>query len=274
MKIFAFLAYFVRKMKAHRTDAYSAQIAFFVLFSVMPLSILILTCISFFPVSTDEIMNVFEHILPSAMQGLFREIFDGLLEQGSSVMASFSAIAVIWSASKSVYYLIGGFNSVFEVRESRSIFKVRALSVIYILLFVIMMTFTLFVIVLSSSVATALALHNENLSQIIDIVRSLRFTIGLLLLTILFCLMYKALPNRKTKFIMQLPGAVVSAVGWILFSALFSFYAEHYANYTRIYGSLTTIVVFMLWMYFSVYILFFGAELNLLIEKAEQYVSE
>ena len=78
-------------MKAHRTDAYSAQIAFFVLFSIVPLTILILTAISFFPVSNEEFVDVIEQILPSAMRELFDDIFDSVFAQNSSVMASISA---------------------------------------------------------------------------------------------------------------------------------------------------------------------------------------
>ena len=217
-------------------------------------------------------MDVVAGILPSAMSGLFDEILSGLSDQSASVMASFSAVAVIWSASKSVYYLTGGLNSVFEVKETRSMFKVRALSVFYILLFVILMAFTLFFIVFSSSLAEAFASAYPRFGRIMDAVSSFRFTLGLLLLTMLFSFLFKLLPNRKTRLIMQFPGAVVSAVGWVLFSSLFSFYVDRIADYAKIYGSLSTVVVFMLWMYSSVYILFFGAELNLLIEKAEKNV--
>jgi membrane protein len=77
--------------------------------------------------------------------------------------------------------------------------------------------------------------------------------------------MYKSLPSRKIKFIDQIPGAVITSAGWVSFSILFSFFVDNFSNYANIYGSLTAIIVLMLWMYICMYIMFIGAELNCIL---------
>ena len=81
------------------------------------------------------------------------------------------------------------------------------------------------------------------------------------LLIIFFALIFKMLPNRKASFKSQLPGAVLSAVSWYVFSFALSIYVEYFNGFST-YGSLATIVLVMLWLYFCMYILLLCAETN------------
>ncbi|MCD8023148.1 MAG: YihY/virulence factor BrkB family protein, partial [Lachnospiraceae bacterium] len=82
------------------------------------------------------------------------------------------------------------------------------------------------------------------------------------ILTALFVFMYSYLPNRRMKVSGQIPGAVFTSVAWSIFSYAFSIYLEYSTNMSVIYGSLTTLVVVMLWLYACMYLWFIGAELN------------
>ena len=77
--------------------------------------------------------------------------------------------------------------------------------------------------------------------------------------------MYKFLPNRKATLKSQLPGAVISAVAWSVFSLIFSIYLEYF-NVSNMYGSLTTLIMIMLWVYFCMFIVLLGAEINAYFE--------
>ena len=96
---------------------------------------------------------------------------------------------------------------------------------------------------------------------------SLRTAVGLGVLIFFFLLIFISLPNRKTGILRELPGAIIAAAGWVGFSFLFSFYVDNLSNYTAIYGSLTTIVLCMLWLYACMYILYIGAEVNALLDN-------
>ena len=84
------------------------------------------------------------------------------------------------------------------------------------------------------------------------------------MLVLFFEMVYIAVPDRKSGIIEELPGALISAVGWIGFSYLYSFYIDNFSNYANIYGSLTAVVLMMLWLYFCMYIMLFGAEVNVI----------
>ena len=103
------------------------------------------------------------------------------------------------------------------------------------------------------------------LSEVVDF----RFLLMLLLQTGLFSAMFMVLPNRKNKLSESFPGAVLAAVGWLIFTRLFSYYVEHFSNYSNLYGSVYALALSMLWLYFCLSIVFYGGALNRMLMKED-----
>lgn len=80
-------------------------------------------------------------------------------------------------------------------------------------------------------------------------------------------MIFRALPNRKTKLSKELPGAVIAAFGWIGFSIIYSYYIDHFSSFPVIYGSIAAVVFMMLWLYFCMYITLLAAEINAVRDK-------
>lgn len=99
----------------------------------------------------------------------------------------------------------------------------------------------------------------------------IRTVMTLAVLTVFWDLVYKYLPNRratqKTTLRKQLPGAVFTAWGWLLISFIFSIYLDIFEGFSDMYGSMTTIVLIMLWLYLCMYVILLGGEVNALLEK-------
>ena len=87
------------------------------------------------------------------------------------------------------------------------------------------------------------------------------------LLTVFFAALYLFLPNRRERFLYVLPGALAAAAAWLGFSAAFSAYVNHSNHYSALYGSLSTILLTMIWLYVCLSILFYGAYLNQLLSR-------
>ena len=83
--------------------------------------------------------------------------------------------------------------------------------------------------------------------------------------------MYKYLPDRselgKTTLKRQLPGAVFTACGWMVISFVFSIYMDIFKGFSTMYGSLTTLILILLWLYMCMYVILLGGELNATIER-------
>ena len=89
----------------------------------------------------------------------------------------------------------------------------------------------------------------------------------LLLLILFFDVIFTALPNTKLTFKSQLPGATACAAAWYVFSFGLSIYVDYFNGFSM-YGSLTTIALIMLWLYFCMYIMMMSAEVNVIFNDS------
>ncbi len=258
------IKYFTRKLAASRASAYAAQTAFFMFLSLIPLIMLLLSLLKQIGTETIITSNI-SQFTPSIIDSFFDSYLPEIIESSGLSLTIVSAVILLWSASKGVFAIIGGLNSVYEIKENRNYFYLRLVAVFYTLAFVIMLVCALTILIFGDRLNDFLYSLFPDLKGLVFILSSLRFIIVFVLLVFFFCILYKVLPNGKLRFIDQLPGAVISGAGWIIFSMVFSFFVDNFSNYASIYGSLSAIIVILLWLYFCMYILFIGAEVNLIL---------
>lgn len=248
--------------------AFSAQAAFFIIISFFPFIMLLLSIIHHFPVQErTNMLKVFMQIFPTAISSLIAKvIMEANSTTSTGTLISITAITALWTAGKGFLAIMKGLNSVYEIKETRKYLYLRIMSTIYTLVFAIMLIASMILLVFGNRLYLWIEQKLPVLQNLALLIISLRTIVGLITLLIFFLLVYVAIPNRKTRLMNELPGAFLCAGGWMGFSYAFSYYIDH-SNYSSMYGSLTTIVLFMLWMYFCMYILFIGAEINLMFEN-------
>lgn len=259
---------FSRKIRDDHVAAFSAQAAFFIIISFFPFLMLLLSIISQLSIRESTMLNLFYQIFPSSINSLVISIVDEIDSASSSgTLISLSAITALWSAGKGFFAIMKGMNSVYEIKETRKSIFLRIMSTIYTLIFAVLLIASMILLVFGNRLYIWIEQKFPVLKDLALLIISFRTIVGLIILLVFFLFIYVVIPNRKTRFMNELPGAMVSAGGWMGFSYAFSFYIDNYSNYASMYGSLTAIVLFMLWMYFCMYILFIGAEINLLVEN-------
>ena len=244
-------------------SAYSAQAAFFVIISAFPMIMLLLTMLKFIPYFSGGVPVINIRFLPHDINLLIQNSLQEIINNSSNTVLSISAITAVWSSSTGVYSIMLGLTSAYSIKETRGYIQMRLLAIFYTLLFLVMIIAALGVLVFGSSIYHALLTYLPNAADYVPIIsRGIRWLLGFGVLVLFFLISYIAVPDRKSTLFQELPGALVSAVGWIVFSYLYAFYIEHFANYANIYGSLTAVVLLMLWLYFCMFIMLVGAEIN------------
>lgn len=265
---FKIIDLFSKKIRDDHVSAFSAQAAFFIIISFFPFIMLSLSIIGQFEVEKSTMMTVFKQIFPSAISSWIVSIINEIYETASTgTLISITAISALWSAGKGFFAIMKGLNSVYEIKETRKSILLRITSTVYTLIFAIMLIASMVLLVFGNRLYLWVEQKFPVLQDLALLIISLRTIVGLIILLVFFLIIYIVIPNRKTKMMNELPGAMVCAAGWMGFSYAFSYYIDNYANYASMYGSLTAIVLFMLWMYFCMYILFVGAEINLMFEN-------
>ncbi len=261
------IKYLSRKASASKINAYAAQTAFFMFLSLIPLVILVLSLFRKFGPSESEVISLTSNLSPGIIIAFFDMYMDEITSDSKLSLTIASSVVLLWSASKGVFAIIGGLNSVYEIKESRNYFLVRLTAVFYTVAFLAMMIGALLLMVFGENLVLFAYSVLPEMTGLVYVVSSLRFILSFIVLVMFFAIMYKALPSGKQKFSSQLPGAVISSAGWVIFSIFFSFFVDNFSNYANIYGSLTAIIVMLLWLYVCMYIMFWGAEINLIISN-------
>lgn len=269
-EIYGIIADVMLKFTADSVSAYAAQAALFIIIAVIPFIMLLLNILHvFLPISPDYIDNIILTVMPTSMQSLLLSITDELFSKSSSVpIISVTAVSTLWLASRGVMALYQGISAVFHA-DTRNYFYCRAMSIIYTLIFILIIVLVALVFTFGNTLRDTLAVYIPWLSNIFAFIMRFRILIFTVFLSVIFALFYRYLPRKKPmlRFLHQLPGAFGAAVGWLIFSYLYSLYIENFSNYSYVYGSITAVIFFMLWLYICMYIFLLGAQLNKLLDK-------
>ena len=258
---------FFKKIRDDYVTAFSAQAAFFIIISFFPFVMFLLSLVPYFSLEESTVLEAFRQFFPNAFSSLIVSVITQVYDNSNSgTLISVTVITALWSAGKGFLAIMKGLNSVYRIQETRKSIFLRITSTLYTLVFAIMLIVTMVLFVFGNKLYFWITQKFPVLHDLALVVISFRTIVGLITLMVFFLLVYVAVPNRKTKIKDELPGAIVCAAGWMGFSYAFSFYIDNYSNFSSMYGSLTTIVLFMLWMYFCMYILFIGAEVNILLQ--------
>lgn len=246
-------------------SVYAANAGYFIVLSLFPALLLILSSLRYIGLQAADMMTLLEAILPEALLDTAAELVFSTYRNASGAVAGIAALTALWSSSRGIYGLLTGLNAVYGVSEDRGYFYTRGISVLYTFGFQIVILLTLVLHVYGNFLIDLLLRVDHPLVISIADMLDLRFFLLLPLQTVLFTVMFMVLPNRRNSFLQSLPGGLLTSIGWMLFSNLYSVYVEHFPSYANIYGSVYTVAVSMLWLYFCLSILFYGGALNRLL---------
>lgn len=252
----------MRKLKKDSVSAYAAQAAFFIMVSFFPFSMFLLTMIQFLPITENDLTSMVSDTLPEALSPFLVNLLSEVYDASTTAVVSATLLTTLWAASKAFYSLIYGLNSVYNIPENRNYFILRIRALIYTLIFAIMLLATLLLLGFGNSITYMLNNAFPALKDATLLIISLRTSSIMCILILFFLFLYVVIPNHRSRILVELPGAILTSVGWIGFSYLYSFYIDHMSNFSNTYGSLTAVVLLMLWLYACMYMLLIGGEVN------------
>jgi len=270
-KAVQFIIKFDKRMRYDKINVYAAQASFYLIMSVIPILMVMFTLLQYTPLSQEMVIDAVGKILNEDMLATVKEVV-GNVYDGSITLISFVAVSLMWVAGKGIMGLMSGLNNIRGLEEDRNYLLLRARSSLYTIFLVIAFIVAMAILVFGFRFQEYLCELIPLLGRHQNLLIYIQTLLALCLLTLIFAALYVFLPNRRLRFLSQLPGAVFATLSWCAFSYFFSIYLDYAKNMSVIYGGLVTLVIMMLWLYICMYLWFMGAELNVYFEDPENFV--
>ncbi|MBR1634686.1 MAG: YihY/virulence factor BrkB family protein [Lachnospiraceae bacterium] len=268
-QLLLFIINVVKKCTVDQISAYAAQTAFFILMSVFPFAIFLLQMMRFAPIGQEDLLAAIDSIFPEYLLPTLHEILQEIYSSATSLV-TVTVITTLWASSNAMHALTQGLDRICNSEAWRSWIVIRLWSLVY----TFAMAVTLVIAVASTvfwQTARSFLIHYRprgvSLSTYSSVIRG---AYAIILLTLVFTIVYRVFPRKKLRFLAQIPGAFVAALGWYLSSIGISIYVTNF-NAVSMYGSLTTLALVMFWLYFCSYSIFIGAEINEVLRSYGDY---
>lgn len=260
----------MRIISSHHTGAYAAQAAYFFVLSMIPILMILMTLVQYTPVTMEDVQAALMEVFPTSVEGFVRALVIQVYAQSGSVI-SISILVALWSAGKGVLSVTSGLNCVYENEETRNYVYLRIRATFYTVIFILAIMLSLLLSVFGNSISAIVNQYIPLFRHVMDFIIRIRTVVTFLILTAFWDVVYRYLPNRaderKATWRRQLPGAVFTACAWQLISFIFSIYLQIFTGFSSMYGSMTTVILIMLWLYMCMYVILLGGEINALLER-------
>ncbi len=266
MSFIQILMEFMEDKRKYKINTFAASTAFFFFLSLVPILILICTIMPYTPISESFLLEIIEKVMSNKVSPFMESLIHEIYAKSAGIL-SVAAIVTLWSAGKGVLALMQGLNTIQQVDDRRNYFLTRIVASFYTLCFLIIVIVSLVFLVFGQSLVNGISAQFPEFKDLGQLIMNIKLIPIIVFITLVFAAVYAYVPNQKHRISNQLPGAFFAAAVWCMFSYGFSLYVE-YSDFS-IYGSLAIIILVMLWLYFCMYIILFGAYLNRYFIKDE-----
>jgi membrane protein len=245
-----------------KASAYSSLFTFFPALLVLGS---VLATLSRGQVYLREISYALGTILPAGSSTVLAYL-RGSTDRPVGLLVSTSLIT-IWSASGVIISWMDGFRRAYQLPKTWGLVQERAIAISLVLMAGLPMTFSTILVAFGSRIETRILflIGHEYGPIILLLWGAIRWTIAIMTSIAVIQLIYHNAVPRTQPWHSVLPGAVLATAMWLLSTAFFGWYLQHYADYSVIYGSLGVGIALLLWMYIISLVVLIGAEFNAML---------
>lgn len=241
----------------------AAQNAYYLLLSVLPFLLVVLSIVQFLPVEEASILALLRPFVPDESFQLIEQSVQSVLYKSHGKLLVLSVLAALWTTSVAVQSFARSLDMANRRLHQQPLWIsiIRNLGVT--ILFMLIVPMSLFLPLIEKLMHTVIAYYDvlDAWEGWLYIWPNIKWGLGTFFLFLFFLLFYQLMPTGKMKWKEALPGALLSAFGWQLVSLLFGEYVSR-VDYSRLYGQLAGIIMLVLWFYLTAVIIILSGLLN------------
>jgi membrane protein len=258
----SFIRELMKRFEEDEISRLSAELAYFFLLSLFPFFIFLFTFLSYLPFPHEDVLSFLREYVPRETVQMIETNLRQIIENQNGKLLSFGIIAAIWAASHGMGAIVRALNRAYDVQESRPFFVARGMSILltFAMIFVIMVA--LILPVFGQMIGSFLFSIFGFSYMFLNVWNVFRWMVSSIILFFVFVALYYFAPNKHLRVREVTVGALFATIGWMVVSLAFSYYVNHFSNYTAMYGSLGGIIALMIWFYLSGMMIVLGGEMN------------
>lgn len=254
-----------RKFAAEAGPMIAAAVSFYSLLTLLPLLLLAVAALGYVLQSSDKaysyVMTFFNSIVPTST--FVGEVLQGLV-RARGVIGWVGILSLLWSGSQFFVTLQTALDGIWGAEKRTGYIRTRVKALVMV---------AVFGLLLVTSVAGSSAIDFVNRSSlgrytaVSELLIVLAHVVSVVSAIGMFLTAYKLVPDTDVRWLPAISGAVFAGITWVIAKELYRLYLSHFANFSNLYGSLGSIIILILWIYYSSVIMIFGAELACVVER-------
>jgi len=265
--------FFIEAMNKGSVSTRAAAIAFRLFISIFPALIVLLSLIPIIPIDNfqESLFSNIQGFFPGDTFTLFESTLHDLINRSHSTILSIGFILALYFSSDTVNAILQGFNASFNLEKRRTAISMRLLSLLLLLILTIMLVISVGLITFSEIIFYKFKEYQIlNDSFILTVLDIARWLIIVMLIYGSISILYNTGDLKRSKWKSFNAGSSFATIFFVLASLAFAWFVQNFASYNRLYGSLGTLLVLLVWMNFNCFILLLGFELNTSISRAKR----
>lgn len=266
--LFNVLIFFFRGIQKGAITTRASSLSFNFFLAIFPTIIFLFTLIPYIPIHNfqDELMGLLKNFLPKSAFEATESTLEDIIKHQRGGLLSFGFIAALYFSTNGVNAMIDTFNNTYHSMETRTPLMQRLVSLLLVIIQTLLI-FSAIALIIASEILLQKFVHKDNLSSFLIMVGR-----WLIIFFLFFCAIsftYYLGPAKKSGWKFFTAGSSFATILSIATSLAFAYYINNFGQYNKLYGSIGTLIVILLWIYFNSIILLLGFELNASIHNAK-----
>lgn len=256
----------IREFKQDDLTDRAAALTYYGVLAIFPAMLVLVAILGLLGKSTtNQVLNNLGQVAPGGVHTFLKTVVTQV--QGKAGAAGVAGIVglviALWSASGYVAAFMRAANAIYDVDEGRPIWKTAPIRLATTLALVIMLVVAAAIVVLTGPIAHQVGKAFGIGSTVVQVWDIAKWPVLVIIVSLMISLLYKASPNvKQPAFRWISAGGVLAVVVWLIASGLFAVYVGFSGSYNKTYGTLATVIIFLVWLWISNLAILLGAEFN------------
>ena len=208
MRIIFMIQEIARKLTKDNLTGYAAQSCFYIILSIFPCLLLLMSLFKFLPLTEDALLLMLKGVIPVQLEPFLVSIIEDLYDNSSAALTSITTVATIWAAGKGFLAIMQELNIIYDTQKKRNWLLQRLMSTVYTIALLVLIIATLLLLVFGNQLIGLIEVFIPRLAVILSAILNNRMILFPSFMILLFLLMYYLLPKESPALKMNLPERV------------------------------------------------------------------